>query len=460
MKPKKMALKGSIYSFRSSVLPLLSIVVLSLLLSTGCKKTKGDNTSASLQVIADNLVSPVTLAEAPDGSKRLFIVDQVGKVWIIAADGTKMPTPFMDISSKIVALTPAYDERGLLGFAFHPDFKNNGKLYVYYNALPHPGGPAPGVNWSSLCRVSEFKVSSSNNNQVDLSSERVILEVDHPQANHNGGTIAFGPDGLLYISIGDGGSKDDNAPGHVADWYKVNAGGNAQNVEANLLGKVLRIDINSATTYIIPSDNPYVGKPGLDEIYAFGFRNPYRFSFDMGGTHQLYLGDAGQSLYEEIDIVTKGGNYGWNVKEGTHCFNTDADTLERATCPNVDSAGNPLIDPVIEINNAANPKGGIAVTIIGGNVYRGTALPFLQGKYVFGLFAQKASTPNGKLLVANPAASALWSYSDISIKNFPTDLGAYLKGFGQSLDGEIYVMTSQQQGPSGTSGKVLKLTAD
>lgn len=444
----------------TSLLPFLVIVL--TLVVIACKKNNNpppEPATAALKLVTDNLVSPVTLAEAPDGTRRLFVVDQVGKIWIIGPDGTKMSTPFLDITSKMVTLSTGYDERGLLGLAFHPNYKSNGKLYVFYNAPPSGGGPKPGTNWNNTVTVSEFKVSSSIANQVDLSTEKVILAVNHPQANHNGGTIAFGPDGFLYISIGDGGGKDDDAVGHVDDWYKVNAGGNAQNVEENLLGKVLRIDVNSGNPYGIPADNPYAGgKLGRDEIYAFGFRNPYRFSFDMGGNHQLYLGDAGQSLYEEIDIVTKGGNYGWNVKEGTHCFSTDDDLQERATCPNVDSAGNKLIDPVIEISNAANPKGGNAIVIIGGNVYRGKELPFLHGKYIFGLFAQKGGTPNGKIYVANPSASGLWSYSDVPFTDMSTDLGQYLKGFGQNLDGDIYLMTSGVQGPSGTTGKVYKLT--
>jgi glucose/arabinose dehydrogenase len=445
----------------TSLPALFIVIVFTTVIIAACKKNNNnppEPTTANMQLVTDNLVSPVMLTEAPDGSKRLFVVDQVGKIWVIGADGAKVPTPFLDISSKMVTLGAGYDERGLLSLAFHPNYKNNGKLYVFYNAPPNPGGPKLGTNWNNTVKVSEFKVSSGNSNQVDLSTERVVLAVDHPQANHNGGTIAFGPDGFLYISIGDGGSKDDDAAGHVDDWYKVNAGGNAQNVEENLLGKVLRIDVNTGSSYSIPADNPYVGKPGKDEIYAFGFRNPYRFSFDMGGSHQLYLGDAGQSLYEEIDIVTKGGNFGWNVKEGTHCFSTDNDLEERATCPNVDSAGNKLIDPVIEISNAANPKGGIAITIIGGNVYRGSELPFLRGKYIFGLFAQKGGTPNGKVYMANPSTSGLWSYDDIPFTNMATDLGQYLKGFGQDLNGEVYLMTSGVQGPSGTTGKVYKLT--
>jgi glucose/arabinose dehydrogenase len=211
----------------------------------------------------------------------------------------------------------AYDERGLLGLAFHPDYATNGKFYVFYSAPPGPGGPTPDTPWDNMVRVSEFTVYASNSLLTDPNSERVLLEVNHPQFNHNGGTIAFGPDKFLYISIGDGGFMDDNAPDHVEDWYNVNVGGNAQEVSANLLGKILRIDVNG-DPYSVPADNPFVGKPGLDEIYAFGFRNPYRFSFDMGGNHDLIVGDAGQVLYEEIDNVLKGGNYGWNVKEGTH----------------------------------------------------------------------------------------------------------------------------------------------
>ena len=157
-----------------TLLPLLPIAVLIILITFSCRKNTGDNINPGLQVIADNLVSPLTLAEAPDGSKRLFVVDQVGKVWIIAPDGTKMPSPFLDITSKLVALNPGYDERGLLGFAFHPDFKNNGKLYVFYNTLPRAGGPAAGVSWNNLCRVSEFKTSGSNPNLVDLTVKELL----------------------------------------------------------------------------------------------------------------------------------------------------------------------------------------------------------------------------------------------------------------------------------------------
>jgi len=433
-----------------------------LLTFASCKKNdkppSSNNTTPDLRMIADNLVSPVALDAPPDNSKRLFIADQVGKVWVIQADGTKSSAPFMDLSSKIVTLNGGYDERGLLGFAFHPDFKTNGKFYVFYSAPPHAGGPEPGASWDNLVRVSEFKVTADGS-QADMGSERVILEIDHPQNNHNGGTLAFGPDGYLYISIGDGGNKDDVGPGHVSDWYADNTGGNGQDIYSNLLGNILRIDVNSGAPYSIPSDNPFVGTAAKGEIYAYGFRNPYRFSFDMGGTHQLLAGDAGQSLYEEIDLVTKGGNYGWNVKEGSHCFSTDNDLQERSSCPSTDTAGKPLTDPIIELVNAANPKGGgVAITIVGGNVYRGDSLSALQGQYIFGSFSQNGQA-NAKVYSATPAAANTWSYTELKLKSYPNDLGMFLKSFGQDRDGAVYLLTSGQAGPSGATGKVFKIAA-
>jgi len=434
-------------------------VMLIILSATNCKKNDKpptSNVTPDLQMVADNLVSPVALATPSDDSKRLFIVDQVGKIRVVQADGSLSATPFLDLTSKMVTLNAGYDERGLLGLAFHPDFKTNGKFYVFYTAPPNAGGPQPGSNWDNLTRISEFKVMADGNT-ADMASERVILESDHPQGNHNGGTIAFGPDGYLYISIGDGGNKDDVAPGHVEDWYSVNAGGNGQDLYSNLLGNILRIDVNSGSPYSIPSDNPFVGTAAKGEIYAYGFRNPYRFSFDMGGTHQLLAGDAGQSLYEEIDLVTKGGNYGWNVREGAHCFSTDDDLQERSSCPTVDTAGQPLIDPVIELVNAANPKGGgVAVTIVGGNVYRGDSLPNLRGQYIFGIFSQDGNA-NARIYSSQPASSGTWSWSQLKLKSFPDNLGMFLKSIGQDQEGEIYLLTSGQLGPSGTTGKVFRL---
>jgi glucose/arabinose dehydrogenase len=298
---------------------------------------------------------------------------------------------------------------------------------------------------------------------ADMGSERVLLNEPHPQFNHNGGTIAFGPDGYLYISIGDGGNKNDIGPGHVEDWYAFNAGGNAQDIEQNLMGNFLRIDVNTTSAgkaYGIPSDNPFVGKPGRDEIYAYGFRNPFRFSFDMGGSRRLLSMDAGQSRYEEIDVVEKGGNYGWNVKEGDECFNAANEFLEVEDCPSVDPMGNRLIDPVIQVNNWLNPEGGRATTIIAGEVYRGNSIPGFHGKYIFGTFSQTPTSANGELFIATPGGSgSMWNYQELELASHPNDIGYYLKGFGKDLQGEVYLTVSTALGPSGSGGKVFKLVS-
>ena len=179
-------------------------------------------------------------------------------------------------------------------------------------------------------------------------------------------------------------------------------------------------------------------------------------SFDMASTNGLYVGDAGQALYEEIDLVTRGGNYGWNVKEGTHCFNAANNKTTLNSCPPFDVFGNPLTDPIIELNNAANPAGGKALTIIGGNVYRGSKIPEFQGAYIFGTFAQ-GEAADGELFLSYPTGSGLRSYQEISLQTFPNDLGHYLKGFGQDKEGEIYLTVSSLLGPSGTTGKVFRL---
>lgn len=437
---------------------VVAAIVLLLLLLPGCKKhdvPKDKDREVDIKLVADNFVSPIGLVAPDDNSKRMFVIDQVGKVWVIDKNGNKLSTPFLDLTSKLVTINPNYDERGLLGLAFHPGYKENGKFYVYYQMPPRAGGPATGALWNNFSRISEFKVSG-NINMADMSSERVVMEWDDPQSNHNGGTLAFGPDKYLYISLGDGGGAADTAVGHVEDWYAANKGGNAQNVDANLFGKILRINVNG-TPYSIPADNPFVNKAGKDEIYAYGFRNPFRMAFDMGGSHMLMAGDAGQVLWEEISVVKKGGNYGWNVREGTHCFNAADNTMVLGSCPTIDSLGNKLIDPVIEFNNWANPAGGIATTVIGGVFYRGEDLKGWDGKYIFGTFSQTPTTANGELFMASPSSSDKWSYEEVRLKSHPDDVGYYLRGFGNDDDGEVYLTVSSMLGPTGNTGKVFKL---
>ncbi|WP_205513261.1 PQQ-dependent sugar dehydrogenase [Longitalea arenae] len=442
--------------FMSAFAVSFFMVSISMLIIPGCKKidVPKKNRAVDIKLIADGFVSPIQLVSVR-GSQNLYVVDQIGKIWRIDNDGNKVSTPFMDISSRLVPLNPAFDERGLLGLAFHPDYRNNCRFYVYYQLPPRAGGPAPGVPWNNLSRISEFR-ANCDEKRADLSTERVLLEWDDPQFNHNGGTLAFGPDGYLYISIGDGGGANDTAVGHVEDWYPVNRGGNGQDNEANLFGNILRIDVNAGEPYGIPADNPFVNQAGRDEIYAFGFRNPYRFSFDMGAGHRLIAGDAGQLLWEEISVVRKGGNYGWNVKEGRHCFNAANALQVLPSCPTLDNLGNPLIDPVIELNNWQNPAGGRATTVIGGHVYRGHSIHGWHGKYIFGTFSQTPTTPNGELFAATPAGSS-WPYEEVSLKSHPGDIGYYLRGFGQDNEGEIYLTVSSMLGPSGNTGKLYKI---
>jgi glucose/arabinose dehydrogenase len=416
-----------------------------------------------VEVVATGLTSPLQLVQ-PAGVATRFIVDQIGLVRMLASDGTLRPEPFLDVRSRITPLNPGYDERGLLGLAFHPDFLANGRFFVFYNAPPRAGAPA---GYNNTVTVSEFRANvPAGDGQAPVvvpGSERIVLQVDHPQANHNGGTLAFGPDGYLYISIGDGGGRDDEGLGHVDDWYADNAGGNGQDLTSNLLGDILRIDVDGAQPYAVPSDNPFVGRPGLDEVWAYGFRNPYRFSFDMGGDRMLLVGDAGQELWEEVSRVDKGGNYGWNVKEGTHCFDAEEPTVVPSTCPTVDpTTGAALRNPVIEFantKNAAVPADQrLSLTVVGGHVYRGSAVPWLNGRYIFGGATTGGAGGTGRLFVATSMGPGLWPISELLV-NGTGRLGQVVKGFGQDNAGEVYVTTSNVLGPTGTTGTVIRLGA-
>src|SRR5687767_14158543 len=417
-----------------------------------------------VELVAEGLTSPIQIVSAYDQTRRLFIIDQAGQIRIVTGDGVLLPTPFLDVRSRMVPLMPGFDERGLLGLAFHPKYKQNGRFFVYYSAPLRPGAPA---GYNHTARLSEFRVSAADPNRADPASERVLLEIDKPQFNHNGGTLAFGPrDGYLYMSIGDGGGADDVGLGHVEDWYAANEGGNGQDIQHNLLGDILRIDVNRGAPYAIPADNPFAGAPGCadgcDETWAYGFRNPYRMSFDRGGNHDLFVGDAGQELWEEVSIAVKRGNFGWNVKEGTHCFSTDNPDESPAECPDTvgaphPRAGDPLIDPVIEYANHHQP-GGLGATVIGGHVYRGKALPQFMGRYVFGDWSREFEEPDGSLFMAMPRKKGLWLMQELRVANRPSGrIDHYVLGFGQDSSGEVYVLVTENTGPTGNTGKVFKL---
>ena len=411
--------------------------------------------AVTLQKVADGFVAPVFTTGAGDGSGRLFIVDQVGQIYVVNKDGKQQKLPFLDIKDKLVPPTPDYDERGLLGLAFHPKFKDNGRFYVWYNAPLRPGAPA---GWSSTIHLSEFRVTKSNQNVADPSTERVLMEIDHPQANHNSGHIAFGPDGFLYIPMGDGGNGNDVGLGHTVPQ------GNAQDL-TNVLGDIMRIDVDTRTgdkQYGIPKDNPYAdGRDGAQpEIYANGFRNPYHLSFDAGGDHHLYAGDAGQDRFEEIDDVVRGGNYGWHVKEGTHCFDPASPSKPPATCPSTGVNDAPLIDPVLDYNHTEI----LGSVVIGGYVYRGSKLPALQGMYVFGDYARDRLKPDGEIFGAATEGPDKWKQTELQVtmpgdKDKGPGFGNFVLSFGQDDAHELYVNLATFGGPKGSAAGVYKFVA-
>jgi glucose/arabinose dehydrogenase len=410
-------------------------------------------TTVGLELVADGLTDPVSFAVANDGTKRRFIVEQAGRIRILMPDGKLLDEPFLDIQDKIVRLIDVFDERGLLGLAFHPDYKNNGRFYVYYSA-PMRRHTTLGMRvfGDHTAHLSEFKVSKDDPNKANPISERILLQIDQPQFNHNGGEVIFGPDGFLYLALGDGGFANDKAPLHSPD-------GNGQDL-TTLLGKIVRIDVNKGDPYAIPPDNPFVGKAGVrEEIYAYGFRNPWRMSFDSGGQLGLIAADVQQNTWEEVDVVVKGGNYGWNKKEGTHCFDPEKPNDHPEKCAD-NFNGDKFIDPVIEYPSLRTKKDGKGISVAGGYVYRGKALPALNGMYVFGDYSHDFNKPDGTLYLSKPATQpgAMWSMEEIKIAGKPHGrLGLYLLAFGEDEDRELYLLTSVARGPTGARDQVFKI---
>jgi len=402
-----------------------------------------------LVLVADGFTGPVDLAAPDDGSGRLLIADLVGRIWVVTREGERLERPFLDITDRMVALNPGYDERGLLGMALHPDYANNGRFFVYYSARLRPDAPA---GWDHTSHLSEFHVSVDPN-VGDAASERVILQIDQPQSNHNGGQIAFGPDGYLYVALGDGGGANDVGPGHPPQ-------GHGQDI-ATLLGSILRIDVDGGRPYAVPGDNPFVGQEGRDEIYAYGLRNPFRFSFDAAGEWGLIAADVGQNLYEEVNRIERGGNYGWNIMEATHCFSPQSARTPPEECPQVGAHGEPLLLPILEY---AHPgmSDGYGVSVTGGFVYRGQAVPRLQGLYVFGDWSGSLTAERPTLLAGIPPASEgeAWRREEILVQP-PSGEGGreFLLSFGQDADLELYVLTTRNTGPSGNTGAVYRIVA-
>lgn len=426
-----------------------------------------------LQPLAEGLTAPTWGTVAPGEDGRLFVSDQDGILWAVDL-ATGDTSVFLDVSSRLVALGAfgpgTFDERGFLGVAFHPDYAANGLLYTYTSEPVN--GPAdfstmpPGTTPNHQSVVLEWQVPDPGNpaSVVDPTSAREILRIDEPQFNHNAGGLNFGPDGMLYISLGDGGNRDDEGVGHVP-------GGNGQE-PANVLGSMLRIDplgSNSANgEYGIPADNPFVEEAdAADEIFAFGFRNPFRFSFDrMGG--DLYVGDVGQGDLEEVDVVVPGGNYGWALKEGSFCFDPNGSdpgfAFEADPCPNVPS-GVELIDPVAEYNTSESLENNEGRAVVGGFVYRGSEIPALVGRYVFGDYTRITETgvSNDGRLFALTKKNIVRGTKTKSSRIFELPLadrervGLAVLGFGQDASGELYLLGNETGVPFGDTGVVLKI---
>ena len=406
-----------------------------------------------LDPISQNqIVAPVSIANAGDGSNRLFVADQRGKIHVIANDNL-LPTPLLDIESRLVPERPGFDERGLLGLAFHPNFGQSGqfgsdKFYVYYSA-PQPNGdpddPVNPVDHQSV--IAEYAVTGPGSNVADINSERILMTFDQPQFNHDGGYIGFGPDSFLYISTGDGGGGGDNEPGHTGGGPGDPAGGlgNSQD-RTNLLGKILRIDPQGTNApggqYGIPGDNPFATTGGgvRGEIYAYGLRNPWRASFDdgPGGTNRMFIADVGQGDVEEVNILQAGANYGWRIKEGTFDFD---DTVN----PDPDV---PLVDPIAQYTrpgkNNGLPEVGISVT--GGVVHRGSN-PRLQGKYIFGDWSRNFGQPEGTLLGLEETSPGNFDLSTLDVVG-GNPIDEYVLAFGLDEHGEVYLATKQTLAPS------------
>jgi glucose/arabinose dehydrogenase len=350
----------------------------------------------SLAPFVTGLNNPLGLEQSDDGSGRFFVVEQRGLIRIIQ-NSSVLATPFLDISSKVHFA----GESGLLGVTFHPSYAQNGRFYVNYVRI---------VNSQRQSTIAEYNALPANPNRADPASERILLTVNQPAFdNHKAGQLAFGTDGFLYFGLGDGGSSGDPLS-------------NGQNTQV-LLGKLMRIDVNSTTgnlPYAIPSDNPFANGGGQPEIWAYGLRNPWRFSFDPP-SGRLFLADVGEASWEEVDLIDKGGNYGWNLMEGSHCFEPPS---------GCNSAG--LILPITEYSH------GEGQAVIGGFVYHGSAIPSLQGIYVFGDFV----------------AGKIWGLQENSGnwgRNLLASTGKNISAFGRDQNGELYAVDF--------SGAIWKLIA-
>ncbi len=369
------------------------------LAGAGCSGSSTSNTSPpppTLQVelvpVASNFTNPLDIQQPNDGSGRLFVVEQGGRIKFIQ-NGNVPGTPYLDVSSLLVSV----GEEGLLGLAFHPNFSQNGCFYVNYTTTRLTG--------ALQTVIAEYRATPVNANTVSTATEQRLITVNQPESNHNGGGLAFGPDGNLYIGLGDGGGAGDQH-GTI---------GNAQDLRTRL-GKSLRIHVGCNGTYTVPTDNPFHTQPTpTNEIWLYGLRNPFRFSFDRA-TGNLWIGDVGQDSFEEVDRLTPqqgGANLGWRCREGTHPFNMSTPNCQTAT----------FTDPILDYAHSQGDD-----TVIGGYVYHGTNISALAGNYVFGDFI------SGRIWSLAQNGQGQW------VRTFLLNsAGNDLASFGQDTNGELYI---------------------
>ena len=371
-----------------------------------------------LEPFVTGVNAPLAMVQ-PKGDDRMFVIEQDGRVKIIR-DGEVAAT-FLDIRNLIPALHHDFDERGLLGLAFHPDLKSNGRFYVAYSGHLNYGTDLAKMLWYSHTNVvAEYKVSADDPDAADPNSARIISSIDWPQFNHNGHWIGFGPDGMLYISTGDGGYANDWGIGHNV------TEGNGQDMTTNL-GKMLRINVDGG----VPSDNPYVGNNNAnDEIWASGLRNPWRCSFDMGGNNDLICGDVQQNSFEEISVISKGSNLGWRKMEANHCFDYTQPDNHPTSC---DKAG--LTGPILEYKNCtAQPDGCMGISVTGGYVYRGSHAAW-DGKYIFGDWSKGFASMDGQIFIGTNSGG-VWSMEQAKVTNMEGKI-PYILAFAQDAKGEV-----------------------
>ncbi len=376
-------------------------------------KVTPDSLLFVLEKVADSLYAPLAIENAHDGSGRLFIGEQAGIIRVLK-DGCVLDTPFLNIRRLLVPMRNEYMDVGLLGFAFHPNYKNNGRFFIHYSTPSKKGADNTSV-------LAEGKVSSMNPDRAE-DSLTTLLEVEQPESNHNGGNIVFDKDGYLYLGFGDGGGQGD-VHGKI---------GNGQDLD-QLLGKIIRIDINQQKPYSIPPDNPFVNKAGRDEIWSYGFRMPWRISFDRK-TGELFCGDVGQDLYEEVNIVNKGKNYGWRAMEGFHIY--DSLLYDSST------------EYILPIAEYKHPEG---ISVTGGYVYRGKQYPSLNGIYLFADWAFMmyflAKDENGN-----------WKKYDSRFDGKEDNkFDFWINSFGEDEDGEIYIAVQEEIGAISPSGVIYKI---